>query len=227
MALKSTLLALLASSLPIALAAPKSHPKVEGRAAALPNNLTFATEGSVAPAYYSGPWENFPAMDTWLSFSDMFNANEDSMVAAGSTWDDVGRIAVAIEDAASSIGVDERVILGIIMEESSGYVGVATTYDADGEPTGGLMQASGCTGYDGQNDLSQDDTSYMVTCGTQHYKQNLEDWGDLWSPESIYPALREYNSGSVDSDDLSVAPNGVGNPYYVSDISQRFQGWTD
>ena len=41
------------------------------------------------------------------------------------------------------------------MEESSGYVGVATTYDADGEPTGGLMQASGCSGYDGQNDLPQ------------------------------------------------------------------------
>ena len=41
------------------------------------------------------------------------------------------------------------------MEESSGYVGVATTYDADGEPTGGLMQCSGCSGYDGQNDLTQ------------------------------------------------------------------------
>ena len=36
------------------------------------------------------------------------------MVDAGSTFDDVGRIAVAIENAAASIGVDERVILGII-----------------------------------------------------------------------------------------------------------------
>ncbi|ROV96487.1 hypothetical protein VSDG_05443 [Cytospora chrysosperma] len=234
MALKSILLALLASSLPTALAAPKisssaSGAAVQGRAAgALPKNMTFAAEASSnAPTYYSGPWYNFPAMDTWLSFGDMFDANKESMVAAGSTWDDVGRIAVAIEDAAAAIGVDERVILGIIMEESHGYVGVETTYDADGEPTGGLMQASGCSGYDGQNNLAQADTLYMVTCGTQHYKQNLQDWGDAWSAESIYPALREYNSGSVDSDDLSVAPGGVGNPYYVSDISQRFQGWTD
>lgn len=68
----------------------------------------------------------------------------------------------------------------------------------------------------------------MVTCGTQHYKQNLQDWGgDASSAKSIYPALREYNSGSVDSADLSVAPGGVGNPYYVSDVSQRFKGWTD
>lgn len=41
------------------------------------------------------------------------------------------------------------------MEESSGYVGVVTTYDADGMPTGGLMQASGCHGYDGQSNLTQ------------------------------------------------------------------------
>lgn len=77
------------------------------------------------------------------------------MVDAGDTWDDVGRIAVAIEDAAADIGVDERVILGIIIEESSGYVGVGTTVDADGVPTGGLMQASGCSGYPGQNGLPQ------------------------------------------------------------------------
>jgi hypothetical protein len=103
MALKSILLTLLASSLPTALAAPKisstSSVAVQGRAAgALPKNMTFAAEASSnAPTYYSGPWYNFPALDTWLSFSDMFDANKNSMVAAGSTWDDVGRIAVAIE----------------------------------------------------------------------------------------------------------------------------------
>jgi len=43
-----------------------------------------------------------------------FNDNEQTMVDAGSTWDDVGRIAVAIEDAAANISVDERVILGIM-----------------------------------------------------------------------------------------------------------------
>lgn len=36
------------------------------------------------------------------------------MLNAGSTNDDVGRIAVAIEDAARNIGIDERVILGIM-----------------------------------------------------------------------------------------------------------------
>lgn len=49
------------------------------------------------------------------------------------------------------------------MEESHGYVGVETTYDADGVPTGGLMQASGCNGYPGQNGLSQASQLQHVT----------------------------------------------------------------
>jgi hypothetical protein len=64
----------------------------------------------------------------------------------------------------------------------------------------------------------------MVNGGTQHIKANLEDFGDLDSPSSIYPALREYNSGSVDQGDLSDASNGFGVPCYVSDIARRFLG---
>lgn len=65
----------------------------------------------------------------------------------------------------------------------------------------------------------------MVNGGTTHYKANLRDFGDQWSEESIYPALREYNSGSVNQNDLS---DGLGaTAPYVSDISQRLQGWVD
>lgn len=68
----------------------------------------------------------------------------------------------------------------------------------------------------------------MVNCGTQHYQTNLQAWGgDHEAPKSVYPALREYNSGRVDAGDLSNASGGIGNPYYVSDVSQRFGGWID
>jgi len=67
----------------------------------------------------------------------------------------------------------------------------------------------------------------MIDCGTQHYKKNLADWGNQNSEQSIYPALREFNSGSVTASDLSTAPNGVGNPAYVSDLAQRFLGWVN
>jgi hypothetical protein len=65
----------------------------------------------------------------------------------------VDRLRIAIATVAVSYGIDARVLLGIIMEESHGDVGVVTTWNADGAPTGGLMQSSGCHGYDGQNNL--------------------------------------------------------------------------
>lgn len=67
----------------------------------------------------------------------------------------------------------------------------------------------------------------MVDCGTQHLKLNLANWGSQKSEQTIYPAMREYNSGSVISSDLSTAPNGAGNPAYVSDVAQRLLGWVN
>lgn len=67
----------------------------------------------------------------------------------------------------------------------------------------------------------------MVECGVQHLKTNLGNWGGQDSEQSIYPALREYNSGSVVAADLSTAPSGAGNPAYVSDVAQRCQGWVN
>ncbi|KAK7994304.1 hypothetical protein PG991_015892 [Apiospora marii] len=203
---------------------------------AAPKNETVTIQS--APQLISGPWQNFPKMSSWLTFDQMFDANKNSMNQAGSTWDDIGRINVAIRNAAASIGVDERVILGIIMQESHGYVGVVTTFSpGEGIPTAGIMQCSNCQGFPGQTGLSQvfvvdssspnlqDQISAMVNGGTTHFKANLQDFGNQWSEESIYPALREYNSGSVNQNDLS---DGMGaTPTYVSDISQRLTGWVD
>jgi len=67
----------------------------------------------------------------------------------------VDGIRIAVTSVAGSYSIDARVLLGIVMEESHGGVGVVTTTNADGVPTGGLMQTSGCHGYDGQNNLAQ------------------------------------------------------------------------
>lgn len=77
------------------------------------------------------------------------------MTAAGSTEGDVSNIGKAAESVASSQGIDPRVILALIIQESTGYVGVATTTNVDGQGTGGLMQTSGCQGYPGQNGLTE------------------------------------------------------------------------
>ncbi|KAH7040881.1 uncharacterized protein B0I36DRAFT_16407 [Microdochium trichocladiopsis] len=198
------------------------------------NETTVASESRVsektgvsimsAPQWYSGPWYNYPT--NWLGWEDLWQRNDDMIRLTGSTWDDVGRINVAIWEASNQYSVDPRVILVIIMQESHGYVGVRTTYSYQGIPTAGLMQCSGCAGFPGQTNLPQEWTTEMIMGGTAHFRGNLDNWGgNGWEAWCVYPALREYNSGQVNWNDLS-DPLGA-TPEYVSDVSQRLGGWYD
>lgn len=111
------------------------------------------------------------------------------------------------------------------MQESTGNVGVNTTYNGDGHATAGLMQCDGSPGFPGQHGLSQDQITSMVTAGTNHFKQNLKDFGDADTADCIYKALREYNSGSVNPDNLSDGRGATAS--YVSDIANRLLGRTN
>lgn len=104
--------------------------------------------------FYSGPSSNFPPMSQWKSFEEIFNINKTAMFATGDTGEDIGRIWNAVLECAK-IGVEERVIFAIIMQESTGNVGVRTTFNGDGHATAGLMQADGSPGFPGQHGLSQ------------------------------------------------------------------------
>ncbi|KAF2656297.1 hypothetical protein K491DRAFT_597275 [Lophiostoma macrostomum CBS 122681] len=182
----------------------------------------LASIGQQCGQWYSGPASNFPAYSSWLDFTTLFNLNKNNMLSTGDTGEDVGRIWNAINSAAASIGVEERVILSIILQESNGDVGVPCTTAPDGSGSCGLMQADGSPGFQGQHGLSQDDINNMVNAGTQHYKSNLEQQGNGDDAQTIYEALRLYNSGSVDTSNLS---NGLGaTDSYVSDIANRLTG---
>jgi len=62
------------------------------------------------------------------------------MAKTGDTGEDIGRIWNGVREASHKIGVEDRVIFAIIMQESTGNVGVGTTTNMDGHGTGGLMQ---------------------------------------------------------------------------------------
>ncbi|OTB06475.1 hypothetical protein M426DRAFT_20925 [Hypoxylon sp. CI-4A] len=172
--------------------------------------------------HYSGPASNFPGKDQWKSLEEIFNANKSEMAATGDTGEDIGRIWNAVNECAK-LGVEERVIFAIIMQESTGNVGVRTTVNADGHGTAGLMQCDGSPGFPGQHGLSQ--ITSMVRAGTQHFKQNLQANGNQDTAECIYKALREYNSGSVNPGDLSDGRGAT--PSYVSDVANRLLGRTN
>ncbi|KAF2876133.1 hypothetical protein BDV95DRAFT_535586 [Massariosphaeria phaeospora] len=178
--------------------------------------------GQTCGQFFSGPASNFPPQSSWESFDTIFNANKNNMFSTGDTGEDIGRMYNAINSAAASIGVEQRVILAIILQESSGNVGVGCTTAPDGSQSCGLMQADGSPGFPGQHGLSQDQINGMVNSGTQHFKGNLQQEGNADDARTIYSALRLYNSGSIDDSNLS---NGLGaTDSYVSDIANRLTG---
>ena len=63
----------------------------------------------------------------------------------------------------------------------------------------------------------------MICGGVEHFKGNLESFGDKDSRDSVWPALREYNSGNANLADLS-DPRGA-TASYVSDVANRVMGW--
>jgi len=66
----------------------------------------------------------------------------------------------------------------------------------------------------------------MIRGGTEHFMRDLViEGGDGWNAGDIYPALRRYNSGNVNYDNLSDGRGAT--PSYVSDVAQRLMGWTD
>lgn len=174
--------------------------------------------------WYSGPASSFPPMSTWKDFETIFNLNKAEMLQTGDSGEDVGRIWNAVLEAAK-LGVEERVIFCIIMQESTGNVGVGTPNDMDNNPTGGLMQAEESPAFPGQHNLSQEQISSMVIAGTKHFKGNLQQTGNQDNEKSIYEALRYYNSGSINVNNLSDGKGATDS--YVSDIANRLQGRTN
>jgi hypothetical protein len=65
----------------------------------------------------------------------------------------------------------------------------------------------------------------MVMAGTQHFKGNLQQLDDKDTATTIYRALRLYNSGSIDENNLSEGKGATDS--YVSDICNRLQGRTN
>ncbi|KIW69146.1 hypothetical protein PV04_05039 [Phialophora macrospora] len=159
------------------------------------------------------------------SYDDLFEHFLPTIVQANSAHGDgeeaANMIHEAIQTVSAATGVEDVVLLCMIMQESTGNCFVPTTIDADGQPTGGLLQCSGAAGVDTQGgELTQDIVEHMISVGAQHLKSNLDQ-----AQGNVYEALRLYNSGSVAADGDLSSPNSVGTPSYVNDMANRFHGW--
>ncbi|TKA74822.1 hypothetical protein B0A55_05932 [Friedmanniomyces simplex] len=202
----------------------------------------YTGDGSVA--------EGWPAQSQWTDFDTMFTANTPNMQASCAQWgvpDDTNAelsdMKLAINDIASTTGVDARVILAIIMQESTGCVRVITTQYSVFNP--GLMQSHNGTGTCNTNNAAlglpgvSNDGTVQTPCPASEIRQMIQDGaggtssGDGFEQclqkqghEDVsrwYRAARMYNGGSIDaSGDLG---KGCCTACYASDVANRLTGW--
>lgn len=177
------------------------------------------TDGGGPVRYYSGPASNFPDPANWQRWSLMWARNSGVMHINDSPQE-VAYIDQAINTVARESGIERRVILAMIMQESQGNVRVNATYSADGVRNAGLMQSHNGVSFDPNN--PQGSTLQMVRDGVQG-----TPYGDgmvqlLARYGNIYAACRGYNSGSVDPNNLSYGFSST--PSYVSDVANRLMG---
>ena len=187
-----------------------------------------------SPQSYTGPSSSFPPSSKWVQFEDMWQINEPTITqkqASGqtNTPQQVQFIKQAILQVAKESGVDERVILGVMMQESNGDVHAGSTSSADGVGNPGLMQSHQGVSFKEQD--QQGSILQMIRDGVtgtkagDGIKQCIEHQGG-----DVFAGVREYNSGSnaVHKENLSdVTANGSGHfgvTSYASDIANRLMG---
>lgn len=166
---------------------------------------------------YSGPASNFPDPKTWASYDTLWSQNS-TLMALNDSPSEVGFIKAAIERVAPESGIDARVILCIIMQESGGNVRVGTTNNGVGNP--GIMQSHAGVAFNPGN--PQGSILQMVRDGTEGTSSG-DGLKQLYARyHNYYEAFRGYNSGSVDKNDLNDPVGATGT--YVQSVANRLMG---
>ncbi|MCJ1476251.1 hypothetical protein MMC13_004917 [Lambiella insularis] len=177
---------------------------------------------------FYGDASKFPPISAWMNFEALWSLNQRDYMNVKPQ--DGPAVQAAIKHAVIYISqcarVDPRVILAVMMQESSADTCVTCTAEPGSSYRNcGLMQGPpGSITYDPSN--IEGSITRMIQDGTQGTKGNgpryhgLVQWINIYG--NLYKALRAYNSGSVDESNLDNAFEAT--PSYVSDLANRLLG---
>ena len=106
------------------------------------SNLNDGSPIKAGSAYtcYSGSADKFPDMDQWASFNDLWTFQvKNALSPIGDTNQEIQAMQQAVVSVSKTAQVDPRVILAVILQESSGNVNVGCTNN--GVENCGIMQS--------------------------------------------------------------------------------------
>lgn len=184
-----------------------------------PSTTTGGSTNTGAFINYSGPASAFPDPSQWASYSSLWQQNS-SLMSYNDSANEIALIGSAITTVSQESGIDARVILCVIMQESGGNVRVGNTFN--GVNNTGIMQAFNGVSFNPSDPAGS--ILQMVRDGTEGtasgpgLKQALGRYGNY------YVALRVYNSGSVDLNQLNNPLGATAN--YVANVANRLMGHT-
>jgi len=205
--------------LPAALAIPLD-PDVVSPSTEISGATAFAKRGDYVS--FSGPAANFPPDSQWISWDALWGNFEPSLLQLNGQANTNFLKDAIVSVAQQSNVIDQRAILAVVIQESSGNCQVqSTTSPGAAVNNPGLMQSHNGVSYNPQD--PQGSILQMIkdgTLGTASGDGLVQCYGE--NGNNIYAAFRCYNSGSVDATNLS---NGLGaTASYVSDIANRLIG---
>lgn len=177
----------------------------------------------------------YPPQDQWLSWPDLWTINAPVITKANGGDTYTTQIQSAVTSVAAQSKIDARLILAIIMQESSGNLNVPCSGPTNQDC--GLMQIRGGSTY-----ASSKNITLMVeegVFGTSHPSPGYLDyfnadpslsWIDFAAAGvgagDPYAAAHVYNVGGLSSSDLTQAPGWGGPNAYANDVVSRLMGWS-
>lgn len=197
-----------------------------GQTISLPPGTTNPSQASTSSSttgiggpfiMYSGPWQSYPPPSQWASYSALWAQNA-ALMSYNDSPSEISFVKSAIDTVSAESGVDARVILCIIMQESGGNVRVGNTFN--GVVNTGIMQAFNGVSFDPNN--VQGSILQMVRDGVEGTASGPGLVQAYSMYRNWYEAARKYNSGSVDVSQLNNAMGATAN--YVVDFANRLMG---
>ncbi|OJD29911.1 exo-beta-protein [Diplodia corticola] len=191
------------------------------------------------PDYQCFHGANYPYVTDWASFNTLWDINLPALRSHNSAANN-RILRKKILQIAAQTKTDARIILAIIVQESSGDLGVRCT--GEQKRNCGIMQASpGSVSFDAAHPSSSIGT--MIRNGVLGTPGGWPDggpgfawlfngadgeaWANMGAPGGGQPfrALRAFNTGKVvDASDYDET-GGVGTVSYVNDVANRLMGW--
>ncbi|KAK0664395.1 hypothetical protein DIS24_g836 [Lasiodiplodia hormozganensis] len=189
------------------------------------------------PGYECFHGANYPGVNDWESFGTLWNINLPALRLHNSAANNQ-ILRSKILSIATETNTDARIILAIIMQESSGQLDVYCT--GENKHNCGIMQAApGSVSFDPKKPAKSIDTmlrnGVLGTPGSwpnggPGYAwflngANGEAWANMGGGGYPFRAMRAYNTGKVPDQKNYDATNGFGTVSYVNDVANRLLGW--